>query len=227
MSKPTESPGPPSSKLAEMVARTLRHEIGDMLQTVYSAVAILRARLPADAESERKLLSELHVQAETCKYKLDAVQDLICPLKVNSGPTNLAEVVANLTARLSPRFPDVGLHSEGPRTLSVAADGQRLTQIGYLLLLNAFQAAQREVRICLGPTGDGNVQWSIADDGSGANAEQLSWLNEPFSTTHFAQFGLGLAVARRVVELYGGRVTAGNLPTGGFQVVLVLPLAPP
>jgi signal transduction histidine kinase len=146
---------------------------------------------------------------------------------LNSGPTNLVEVVSGLTARIGARFPDVGLHSEGPRMLMAAADGQRLTQIGYLLLLNAFQAAQREVRLCLGPAGDGNVQWSIADDGPGANAEQLSWLTEPFGTTHFAQFGLGLAVARRVVELHGGRVTAGNLPTGGFQVVLVLPPAPP
>ena len=227
MSKPIESPIPPSPKLTEMVARTLRHEIGDMLQTVYSAVAILRTRLRPEAESERKLLTELHAQAETCKYKLDAVQDLVCPLKLNRGPTNLAEIVANLTARIGPRFPGVGLHSEGPRMLSVAADGLRLTQIGYLLLLNAFQAAQREVRVCLGPADDGNVQWSIADDGPGANAEQLSWLAEPFATTHFAQFGLGLAAAGRVAELHGGRVTAGNLPTGGFQVVLVLPLAPP
>jgi signal transduction histidine kinase len=227
MEKTAESPSTPSPRLAQMVARTLRHEVGDMLQTVYSAIAILRARLPADAESERRLLTELHAQAETCKFKLDAVQDLNCPLKLTCGPTNLADVAAGLAARLGPRFPEVGLHVEGPRNLSVVADGQRLTQIGHLLLLNAFQAAQREVRMCLGPVGDANVKWSIADDGLGANAEQLSWLTEPFSTTHFAQFGLGLAVARRVAELHGGSVTAGNLPGGGFQVVLMLPLTPP
>jgi signal transduction histidine kinase len=226
MSKPAESPGAPSSKLAEMVARTLRHEIGDMLQTVYSAVAILRARLPADADSERKLLTELHTQAETCKFKLDAVQDLTCPLKLNCAPTNLADLIAGLAARIGPRFPNIGLRIEGSRTLSVVADGQRLTQIGHLLLLNAFLAAQREVRMCLEPVGDGTVLWNIADDGPGANAEQLSWLTEPFGTTHFAQFGLGLAVARRVVELHGGQVAAGNLPAGGFQVVLTLPLTP-
>ncbi len=218
-----ESHGTATPTLTQMVARTLRHEIGDMLQTVYSAIAILRARLPADADPERKLLTELHTQAETCKFKLDAVQDLICPLTLNCAPTNLAELVAGLANRIGTRFPNIELHIEGPQTLSVVADGQRLIQVGHLLLLNAFQAAQREVRIVLEPVGEGEVQWSIADDGLGANAEQLSWLTKPFGTTHFAQFGLGLAVARRVVELHGGQVAADNLPAGGFHVVITLP----
>ena len=51
----------------------------------------------------------------------------------------------------------------------------------------------------------------------------MSWLTAPFSTTHFAQFGLGLALARRVAELHGGRVGAANRPEGGFRVVLTLP----
>ena len=226
MEKTVESP-PAAPLLTQMVARTLRHEIGDLLQTVYSAIAILRARLPADAEAERRLLTELYTQAETCKFKLDAVQDLTCPLKLSCGPTNLADVVAGLALRIGRRFPNIQLHIDGPHTLSVVADGQRVNQIGHLLLLNALQAAQREVRSRLLVTEDGKAQWSIADDGPGANAEQLSWLAEPFATTHFAQFGLGLAVARRVAELHGGNLTAGNLANGGFQVVLTLPPAPP
>ncbi len=88
-----------------------------------------------------------------------------------------------------------------------------------MLLLNACQAAHKEVQVHVGQDDQGNVEWSTADDGPGANDEQLSWLTEPFSTTHFAQFGLGLALARRVVELHGGSVSAGNRPEGGFRVV--------
>ena len=223
MEKPAESSLTPSAQTLQMVARTLRHEVGDLLQTIYSAIAILRSRLPDGAAAERRLLTELHTQAETCKYKLDAIQDLTCPLTLHQGPTNLSDVAAGLAARLGPRFPQIRLNIEAPRSLPVVADGQRLGQIGHLLLVNACQAAQREVTMRLGPAAGGGVEWAVADDGFGVNEEQMSWLTAPFSTTHFAQFGLGLALARRVVELHGGRISAGNRPEGGFRVVLTLP----
>lgn len=214
------------ARIAQMVARTLRHEVGDLLQTVYSAVAILRSRMPSDAENERRMLAELHTQAETCKFKLDAVQDLICPLKLNVGPANLAELVGALAARVGPRFPQLRLDVEAPRALTLDADCGRLAQVGHLLLVNACLAAHSLVRVRVAPTAGGGVEWSIADDGPGANEEQLSWLKEPFATTHFAQFGLGVALARRVAELHGGSVTAGNPPEGGFRVALTLPASP-
>jgi signal transduction histidine kinase len=222
MEKPAESTLTPSGRLVQMVARTLRHEVGDLLQTVYSAIAILRSRLPEAAAAERRLLTELHTQAEMCKCKLDAIQDLTCPLALNRGPTNLADMVGALVARIGPRFPQGRLNFEAPRSLQIVADGQRLGQVGHLLLLNACQSAQREVTMRLAPAGDGGAEWSIADDGPGANEEQMTWLTAPFSTTHFAQFGLGLALARRVVELHGGGVTADNRPEGGLRVVLTL-----
>ena len=73
-----------------MVARTLRHEVGDLLQTIYSAIAILRSRLPDEAAAERRLLTELHTQAETCKYKLDAIQDLTLSFDVDAGRRSIS-----------------------------------------------------------------------------------------------------------------------------------------
>ena len=226
METTAESRLTPSARTLQMVARTLRHEVGDLLQTIYSAIAILRSRLPVDAENERRLLVELHSQAESCKFKLDAVQDLACPIKLNVGPTNLADVVIGVAARVGPRFPQVQLHVEGPRTLPLVADSQRLGQVAYLLFINACQAAQREVRVRVGQDAAGRVEWVVTDDGPGANDEQLQWLAEPFTTTHFAQFGLGLALARRVAELHGGAISAANPPEGGFRVVLTLPTDP-
>ena len=55
----------------------------------------------------------------------------------------------------------------------------------------------------------------------------MTWLTTPFSTTHHAQFGLGLALARRVAELHGGRFEAGNREEGGFRARMLLPAAPP
>ena len=223
MDQCAESKLTPSPRLLQVLARTMRHEVGDLLQTIYSAIAILRSRLPEGA-AERRLLNELHIQAETCKCKLDAIQDLTCPLALNRGPTNLSDVLGGVAARLGPRFPQLRLNVEASRSLAINADGQRLGQVAHLLLLNAMQAAQHTATVRASPAAEGEVECVFLDDGPGANEEQMSWLTAPFSTTHFVQFGLGLALARRVVELHGGRISAGNQPERGFRVTLTLPI---
>jgi two-component system sensor kinase FixL len=218
----------PSPRLIETIARTLRHEVGDLLQTVYSTVAILQERLPREQNLERRLLTDLRSRAETCKQELDAVHDLLCPLSLALGPVDLAEVVAGLTANFAHRFPALQVPQESSGPLPIMADGRRLAQAGSLLMLSACQAAQHKalVRTAAGP-GPGEVEWSIKDDGFGASDEQISWLTAPFTTTHHALAGLALALTRRVVALHGGRVIAENVPDGGFRVRIILPSSPP
>jgi signal transduction histidine kinase len=217
----------PSPRLVETIARTLRHEVGDLLQTVYSTVAILQERLPKDQHLERRLLADLRSRAETCKQELDAVHDLICPLALTVAPVDLAEVVAGLVATFTTRFPALQIQHESPGSLPTVADARRLAQAGALLLLSACQAAQHKVhvRTATGP-GPGEVEWGITDDGFGASDEQIAWLAAPFSTTHHALAGLGLALTRRVAALHGGRVIAENAPEGGFRVRIILPTSP-
>jgi signal transduction histidine kinase len=207
----------------EMLARTLRHEVGDLLQTVYATVAILQERLGPAQALEKRLLGDLRTRAETCKNEIDAVHDLVCPLSVSAGTLDLAELSAGLVATFARRFQGLGVRLEAAGPVAVSGDARRLAQVGSLLLLSACQAAQNEVQVRAAAGTE--AEWSIRDDGPGANPEQMSWLTAPFSTTHHAQFGLGLALAGRVAALHGGRILAGNEPGGGFRVRLFLPLA--
>ena len=58
-----------SQPLMEAVARTLRHEVGDLLQTVYSAVAILQERLPPGQTLERRLLGDLRARRKALQVR--------------------------------------------------------------------------------------------------------------------------------------------------------------
>jgi signal transduction histidine kinase len=216
---------PSATQRLEIVARTLRHEVGDLLQTVYSTVAILQERLAADQALERRLLQDLKGRAENCRNELDAVVDLVCPLRPNFALTDLVELTTGLVANYARRFPSLKVQLEAAGPVALQADARRLAQTGGLLLLSACQGAQQQVTVRVARGGE--VEWVTQDDGYGANEEQLSWLNAPFTTTHHAQFGLGLALARRVAELHGGRLEAGNRKEGGFQVRMLLPAAPP
>ena len=66
------------------------------------------------------------------------------------------------------------------------------------------------------------------DRGPGVDAAELEQIFEPFYRGAQAQsgrgFGLGLAIARRAVEVHGGRVRAANRPGGGLLVEMSVPL---
>jgi signal transduction histidine kinase len=219
-----QSPVAPSPRLVEMLARTLRHEVGDLLQTVYATVAILQERLGPTQALEKRLLGDLRARAETCKNELDAVHDLVCPLSLSTGTVDLVELAGGLVHAFARRYSGLQVRLESAGPVPVSGDARRLGQVGSLLLLSACQVAQKEVQVRVTAAGT-EAEWSFRDDGPGANAEQMSWLTAPFSTTHHAQFGLGLALAGRVAALHGGRVQASNEPGGGFRVRLFLPLA--
>jgi K+-sensing histidine kinase KdpD len=217
-----------SAHFVEMVVRTLRHEVGDLLQSVYSAVAILQERLPRGQNLEHNLLADLRSRAETCKHQLDAAHDLVCPLHLNLDWLELSELAAGIAAAFALRYPGLQIVCEAARPVKAWGDAPKLLQAGNMLTMAVCQAARSKVWLRVeGPVANGAVQWSFAHDGPAAGVEQLSWLTAPFSTTRHARFGLGLAFARRIIELQGGSVTAAAGPEGKFQIVLHLPPGPP
>jgi two-component system OmpR family sensor kinase len=216
-----------SAHFVEMIVRTLRHEVGDLLQSVYSAVAILQERLPRGQSLERTILSDLRGRAEMCKNELDATHDLVCPLQLNLDWVELSELAAALAASFSLRHPGLQIVCEAPYPVKVWGDAAKLNQAGTMLMMCLCPAARSKVRIRVsGQSSKGTVEWSFSHDGPAATAEQLSWLSAPFSTTRNARFGVGLAFARRLLELLGGRISTSEPAEGGFQVVLTLPSEP-
>jgi signal transduction histidine kinase len=226
MTQPIEPAPTFPQRALEVLARTLRHEMGDLLQTIYSTVAILHDHLPSEQALERRLLTDLKGRAETCKVELDAVVDLVCPMSLNLAPTDLGPVVLAPVPAFTRRYSHISIRVDAPGPALVLADARRLGQLAPLLLHSACQSAQRQVEVRVGPSDSpAAVEWSIADDGFGATDEQLSWLTRPFTTTHHAQAGLSLALAQRIAHLHGGRFLAANRPAGGFEVRLLLPPA--
>lgn len=77
--------------------------------------------------------------------------------------------------------------------------------------------------------GSGEVTISVSDCGPGVPEQELKTIFEPFfRSEQNAQpggYGLGLAMAQRIVEAHHGRIQAANLPQGGLQVSITLPLA--
>jgi signal transduction histidine kinase len=223
--EPTDESSAPIAPSAHRLARLLRHEVGDLLQSVYSTVGILIERLPAPLALERRLVADLKARAELCKVELDAVVELVAPLTGAPARIDLLSTVNAILLQLRRRFPGLQVDLEANGPAHVLAEPRAFSSSLALLCQAIGQGAQKQVGVRLAQHNH-SAELLIQRDGYAATADQLAWLNEPFASTQHALFGLGLALAQRVVLASGGKVSAANREGGGVAVRITLPLDP-
>ncbi len=114
----------------------------------------------------------------------------------------------------------------GPDAARVTLDAESLKQVALNLVLNALEALPEggRVRVAVASHGE-RAELRVADDGPGIPPEVLARLGEPFLTTKAQGTGLGLFLARRLVESAGGTLAAESTPGAGATVIVRLPLA--
>jgi two-component system NtrC family sensor kinase len=96
------------------------------------------------------------------------------------------------------------------------------------LLLNAKQSIIGQGKISISSLDeDRKVIITIADNGCGINAENISKIFDPFFSTRLvgSGVGLGLAVAYGVIELHGGKIHVESKPAQGSIFTITLPVA--
>jgi len=148
-------------------------------------------------------------------------------------PVQAARVVARL---LQPRAWQKHLHltlSFAPDLPRVAADPRKVRQVLLKLTDNALKFTERglvDIRLDLSDDGEA-VRFCVSDTGQGIAAETAGHLFEPFALgdTSYARkqqgAGLGLSVAKRVVEQAGGTIGFDSKPGEGAQFFFTLPVS--
>ena len=101
-------------------------------------------------------------------------------------------------------------------------DATQIEQALINLIKNAHEAGSAEVSLSVRADG---AQWrlSVADRGPGMSEAVLAQALLPFYSTKRSGTGLGLALAREIVEAHGGRIALANREGGGLQVSLLIP----
>ena len=139
----------------------------------------------------------------------------------------LRHVVAVEAPRASDRGVTLVVDAPTDATAVGDLDEARVTQVVQNVLRNAIEASDDgdEVTLRATPAG-GALTIEIADQGGGIPAAIRAHLFEPFITTKGTGTGMGLAIARSIVEQHGGTITAADNPDGGTTFVLRFPAAP-
>jgi signal transduction histidine kinase len=116
------------------------------------------------------------------------------------------------------------------RGLRMRADAVHVQQVILNLVLNAMEAmptgtsANRRISIRTELVTKAEIKLSVLDNGPGIPGDQLKRIFEPFHSTKIQGVGLGLSIARTILNLYGGRIWAENNPAGGAVFSFTLPL---
>ncbi len=220
----------------------LAHELRNPLATISNALEVLRLKGGGDTTWQRAL----EAADRQVRHQARLVDDLLEVQRIGRGdvklrcePLELGELVRATFERQLPAFEaaEVSMALDLPaERLAMRGDRRRLTQALEGLLSNAvkFTPAGGQVTVRLARTPDGRrAAITVHDTGVGIGAELLPHVFEAFTQADHSLertlggLGVGLAVAKRLVELHGGEVAACSGGAGrGAQFTILLPVAP-
>jgi signal transduction histidine kinase len=228
----------------EQVEAMRRQLIGDVsheLRTPLTAIkgsmeGLMDGVLPADAETYQ----QIHAEADRLSRLVDDLQEL-SRVEAHAYPLDIREVdlsalVATTIKRLTPnaRAKRISLTSSLPRDLPrLLADEDRLGQVLTNLAANGIQYTPEGGAITISAVRkNGDVQITVTDTGVGIPPEHLAHIFTRFyrvdksrSRASGGGSGIGLTIARLLVEAHGGKIWAESEGDGkGSRFVFTLPI---
>lgn len=225
--------------VAGELTASLSHELGQPLAAIVNNAEVARRLMarqvtqgsPANPAIEEALL-DVVAQGRRASQVVREFRRFLRREHGEREQLAVREFVDSTTLLLRQEYADAGvpLHVDiAGGTPAITVERVLLQQVLVNLLQNALEAA-RGVRagfvlVRARPVGNG-VRISVVDNGSGFAADVRRSAFEPFVTTRASGMGMGLAIARRVVEAQGGRIAVGQLPGAGAVVSLWVPAEP-
>ncbi|HEX8391184.1 MAG TPA: ATP-binding protein [Longimicrobium sp.] len=219
----------------EQVLAVVAHDLRSPLTAVRFEVEMLRMSpdlplAPADDETLERVQQAVARMDGLIQDLLDVTRASRGPLVLDRRPQPMSALLNEAASGLRTLVTGQGLafHAEGPAALPVVAvDGARVLQVIGNLVGNAAKFAGDHGTVTLAwELADGEVRVSVTDDGPGIDPEQVQHIFGAFWQARHADrrgLGLGLAIARAIVEAHGGRIWVESEPGRGSAFFFTLP----
>jgi PAS domain S-box-containing protein len=231
------------------MAANLAHEIRNPLASIEVSSSLLKRRLPADA-GERELLDKIIAEVRRLNRTITSSLEFVKPVSLSLAPADLDGVLDEALTVALGRLAKPGIRvkrTRCPECPPFLMDRGQLRQVFENLILNAIEAMGNEGTLGIDvstvrapaaattpyrPAGAPEPGSSfstyavvrVSDTGSGIPAESLDRLFYPFFTTKKHGSGVGLPIAKKIVDSHRGLVDVASTVGGGSTFTVRLPM---
>jgi PAS domain S-box-containing protein len=208
----------------------LAHESRNALQLIQASLEMLALEVE-DRPEALELIASIQGAEDRLHRLFEDIRGYAAPIQLEQDTYNMARVWRNVWEHLASlrngRQIQLQEHTGGI-DLSCAVDLFSLERVFRNIFENSFAACRDPVQIDIECTethlnGQAALRIGIRDNGPGLSPEQKQRIFEPFFTTKRQGTGLGMAIAKRIVEAHGGKITVGHGTGPGAEIVLTLP----
>lgn len=226
-----------ASRMKDEFLGTISHELRTPLNAVLGWLHLIRTGkldTPTQARGFESIERNVRLQAQLTADLLDVSKALTGRLSIDLRPVSLSSVVSEAAAQVwtAAKAKDLSLQvSNSDRPVVVRGDPNRLRQVVWHLLANAIKFTPRGGSIDVAVESNEHACVIVRDSGPGIASDFLPRVFDRFtqadsSTTRMAGgLGVGLSLARELVERHGGEIRASNRDGGSGAVFTVqLPL---
>ena len=220
-------------QLSTALAHELNQPLGAILRNAEAGQLFLRQD-PPDLEELREIFEDIQRDDHRAAEVIDRMRSLLRHRELRLEVIGLDELIGQVAGLLNSEIQGrhATLHTTIPAELpEVRGDRVHLQQVLVNLLLNSLDAlgarenGAKRIDISAVEAEGGLVEVAVKDNGTGIDPGKLQDLFDLFVTTKTEGTGIGLAIAKTIVEAHRGRIRAENNPDGGACIRFTLPIA--